>query len=296
MRIPDFETLLPRLVATYEAGRLVPFIGSGMSRPICTDWPTFIGALERATTQSGADPLDSNTPRDVLIRRANSAVRTLKRRDRGAFAKAVRAGLLSNEPSSSSDGLKIQGKDASVYPSQTKSLARLWWPMVLSTNYDNCYAAAFHKQFTDRQLAVVGRSAEDCQRVLNSLSTAGRSLLWALQGYLHDVPCRNLRSAVTWGLEAQLVIGHEEYRRVTYRDLHFGVRLLKSFASVRCYFSEPVSRKLTSKSCLGRCWSITDRLRDPTTRLFRKARLIRTSCRRAFRSSLWNILRTSTRR
>ena len=221
MRIPDFETLLPRLVATYEAGRLVPFIGSGMSIPICTDWPRFIGALERTTTQSGADPLDSNTPRDVLIRRANSAVRTLKRRERGAFATAVKKALLSNEPSSSSEELKIHGKDASVYPSQTKSLARLWWPMVLSTNYDNCYAAAFDDCFKDRQLAVVGRSAEDCQRVLNSLSIAGRSVLWALQGYLRNVPNRNLRSAVTKDLEAQLVVGHEEYRRVTYSDLHF---------------------------------------------------------------------------
>jgi hypothetical protein len=209
MRIPDFETLLPRLVATYEAGRLVPFIGSGMSRPICTDWPTFIGALERATTQSGADPLDSNTPRDVLIRRANSAVRRLKRGEPGAFAIAVRKGLLSKKP------------DPPLIPPQSQLLAHLWWSLLLSTNYDNCYAAAFQEHFPDRQLAVVGRSAEDCQRVLTSLSTAGRSLLWALQGYLHDVPYTGLLSAVTPELEAQLVVGHEEYRRVTYRDLHF---------------------------------------------------------------------------
>lgn len=215
MRKQNFETLLPRLVATYEAGRLVPFIGSGMSRRTCTDWPTFIQALETATGQSELSPLDNNTPRDVLIRRANSAVRRLKRREQGVFAKAIRAGLLTDK------------QDTEPIPLQTQALARIWWPLMLSTNYDNCYAAAFHACFPDRQLAVVGRGAEDCQRVLTSLSTAGRSLLWALQGYLHDVPYFNLGPNVTperehaAQLEAQVVVGHEEYRRVTYRDLHF---------------------------------------------------------------------------
>jgi hypothetical protein len=92
---------------------------------------------------------------------------------------------------------------------------------VLSTNYDNCYAAAFHENFPERHLAVVGRGSEDCQRVLSSFSSPGRSLLWALQGYLSDVPHSGLRSTVTPDLESQLVVGHEEYRRVTYRDLHF---------------------------------------------------------------------------
>lgn len=106
-------------------------------------------------------------------------------------------------------------------PPQTLSLAKIWWPLVLSTNYDNCYAAAFHQSFPERHLAVVGRGSEDCQRVLSSFSTPGRSLLWALQGYLSDVPHKDLPSTVTPDLESQLVVGHEEYRRVTYRDLHF---------------------------------------------------------------------------
>lgn len=205
----SFEDVLPRLVASYEAGRLVPFIGSGMSQPACTDWVTFIRSLESKSEKLNVPPIDSKTQRDELIRRANSAVNTLKRGERGAFAKAVRASLLSEKNS------------PQEVPSQTRSLARLWWPLVLSTNYDNCYAAAFQESFPERHLAVVGRGAEDCQRVLTSLSTAGRSLLWALQGYLQDVPHTGLSSAVTPELDAQLVVGHEEYRRVTYRDLHF---------------------------------------------------------------------------
>ena len=219
MRKQTFETLLPRLVATYEAGRLVPFIGSGMSLRTCTDWPTFIKKLETATGQSELSPRKSDKSRspspDELIRRANSAVRTLKRGERGAFAKALRESVLADK------------SGAKLIPLQTQALARIWWPLMLSTNYDNCYAAAFHKHFPDRDLAVVGRGAEDCQRVLTSLSTAGRSLLWALQGYLHDVPHNSLGANVTpepdhaTQLETQLVVGHEEYRRVTYRDLHF---------------------------------------------------------------------------
>lgn len=209
MPVPTFETLLPRLVATYEAGRLVPFIGSGMSRPAVADWATFVHKLEIEAPRTRASPIKSTTSRDELIRRANSAVRALKGAEATKFAEAIRAGLISDETNRRS------------IPSQTRALARIWWPMVLSTNYDNCYRTAFQRSFPERQLAIVGRSPEDCQRVLSSLSTAGRPLLWALQGYLHDVPNKKLSLPTNSELEAQLVVGHEEYRRVTYRDLHF---------------------------------------------------------------------------
>ena len=215
MIIPDFDTLLPRLVSAYEQGRLVPFVGSGMSRRACSDWPTLIASLEASAGVGDGAGLDGDTARDVLVRRANNAVRTLKRDAPGAFAKAVRAALLSQEP-----GVPP------VSP-QVLALTQIWWPLALTTNYDNCYAAGFHHNFGSRQLAVVGRGAVDCQRVLSSLSTAGRSLLWALQGYLSDLPCTELSSLVSplaedsLQLEEQLVVGHEEYRRITYRDLHF---------------------------------------------------------------------------
>ena len=209
----EFQTVLPRLVSTYEAGRLVPFIGSGMSVRACTDWSTFISKLEAAVSNEGRSAINNSTARDELIRRASSAVRMLKAREKGAFGQAVLGALVSD-------------KNPAI-PEQTKALARLWWPLVLSTNYDNCYEAAFHAQFKDstRKLVVVGRSIEDCQRVLNSLSVAGRSLLWALQGYLnepHSIPSSSPEdSDAAAKLREQLVVGHEEYRRVTYRDLHF---------------------------------------------------------------------------
>jgi hypothetical protein len=185
-----------------------------MSRRVCTDWETFIDKLEDSVGKNSEADRTGNS-RDELIRRANSAVRELKASAAGVFERAILNALVS-------------GEDVSV-PTQTTALARLWWPLVLTTNYDNCYEAAVRAQFkgdSPHQLAVVGRGIEDCQRVLNSLSVAGRSLLWALQGYLaaphqihyppHLPPVGDFAK-----LRQQLVVGHEEYRRVTYRDLHF---------------------------------------------------------------------------
>lgn len=208
MLLPDFDTLLPRLVAQVEAGRLVPFIGSGMSRPVCTDWPAFVQTLEQRAGLGDDPARAAQTSREDLVRRANRAVRTLKGGRPGRFADSVRAGLLAAHAPA---GL----------PAQTQALARLAWPLVLSTNYDNCYAAACAAPPHEREVGVVGRSPEDCQRVLSSLSTAGRPLLWALQGYLHDLPDPGQAAETTRALEQQLVVGHEEYRRVTYREPHF---------------------------------------------------------------------------
>jgi hypothetical protein len=105
-------------------------------------------------------------------------------------------------------------------PSQTRALARLRWPLVLTTNYDNHYAAAVGERPDAGLFSVVGRSPEDCQAVLSSLSTAGRSLLWALQGYL-DAPHVLDGAPGRAKLKDQLVVGHDEYRRVTYRAMHF---------------------------------------------------------------------------
>ena len=202
----EFEkTILPRILATYEAGRLVPFIGSGMSAGVCTDWSLLVHRLELAAQMTRQD----DEARDALIRRANSAVRALRAREPGTFERELAAAL-------------ITAPDAQpAVPPQTTTLVRLWWPLVLSTNYDNCYATAFQHRFPDAQLAIVGRSSEDCQRILNSLSMPGRPLLWALQGYL-DVPHRGRPTRLgDADLRKELVVGHEEYRRVTYRDLHF---------------------------------------------------------------------------
>jgi hypothetical protein len=210
----SFDAILPRLATTYESGRLVPFIGAGMSVPACTSWTTLVERLEATAGIPPPEETSRDPDPSALVRRANAAVRFLKSRPDGEFADAMAAATIA---------------DAETIPPQTQALAGLWWPLVLTTNYDNLFAAAYasgsptHPAWREsRSVAVVGRSPEDCQRVLSSLSTAGRTLVWAMQGYL-DQPCDapGVELKKEEELRRQLVVGHDEYRRVTYRDIHF---------------------------------------------------------------------------
>jgi hypothetical protein len=203
----DFRSeVLPRLVATYESGKLVPFIGVGMSRPMCASWPKLIEGLEKAASISDARALTDKTAPEELIQRANRAVETLRRAARDALAKALKKSLIPD--------------DSPAVPMQTRTLARIAWPLVLTTNYDNAYVKAFEDEFGAGGIAVVGRGPEDCQRVLNSLTTAGRTLLWALQGHIGE-PFAVSTQASDRALSSEAVVDHAEYRRVTNREPHF---------------------------------------------------------------------------
>jgi hypothetical protein len=200
----SFDDILPRLVNAYEAGLLVPFIGVGMSRPHCADWTSLIVGLEGAAGIAPA-PNDAVQQPEDLIRRANAAARRLRTAAPGRFEAALRSALIARPD---------------TVPEQTGALARIWWPLVLTTNYDNFFAKAFADEFGAPGLAVVGRGAEDCQRVLTSLNTAGRSLLWALQGFL-AAPFALPGPLAPRRLSQELVLDHAEYRRVTHREPHF---------------------------------------------------------------------------
>ena len=220
----EFDKALPRLVGAYESGRLVPFIGSGLSAGACTSWPEMIARLEtRAFDERGRRSNGRAKPSD-LIERANGAVRALKTGAPRAFEKAMRYAVVARPD---------------TIPKATRALAKVWWPLVLSTNYDNCYIAAFLKRYPNELYGVVGRSAEDCQRVLTSLTNPGRALLWALQGHM-NVPCRvelnGPAAAERAKLEGELVVGHEEYRRVTYRDPGFRRAFAEVFRQRSLFF------------------------------------------------------------
>lgn len=111
-------------------------------------------------------------------------------------------------------------------PETTRNLASMWWPLVITTNYDNLFARAHHdahgrseRKHDLRQPLVLGRSPLDCFRVARSLREPTPPVLWAIQGYV-DAPC-DLTFEPTGSLAAELVVGHEEYRRVTFREAHF---------------------------------------------------------------------------
>jgi hypothetical protein len=87
--MPTFDDILPRLVASYECGRLVPFIGSGMSIPACVDWKTLVENLEGTAAADGERERPRADSSADLVRRANAAVRKLQAREPGAFLAAV---------------------------------------------------------------------------------------------------------------------------------------------------------------------------------------------------------------
>lgn len=206
LRNASFDDVLPRLVTAYQSGRLVPFIGSGMSRPACSSWGQFVTRLEqRADPENTQAEPEQGSPEE-LVRRARHAVRQLKARDRSEFLDAMRHALFS--------------APQAQMPPQTRALAQLWWPLTISTNYDNYFAAAYLEKFPLRRLQILGRSAPDCQRVLHSIGDPASAILWAMQGFL-DQPCSLPTNAARTNLADELVVGHEEYRGAAFRDLHF---------------------------------------------------------------------------
>jgi hypothetical protein len=192
-----FDEALPRLAAAYNQGVLVPFLGAGMSVPACPGWEGLITGLEECC---GIDPAEGGTEPADLVRRGNRAVRVLKRKDSRAFIEAMRSTVYP------------PGKTP---PDQTRALAKIWWPLVLTTNYDDHFETAYNESHPDKrdELLVLGRSPQESQQVLSSLSSTSGCLLWALQGYLHRKDEHRLHP--------ELVVGHEEYRRVTHTAQHF---------------------------------------------------------------------------
>lgn len=226
----SFETILPRLVSAFEQGQLVPFSGAGLSVPACRLWTDFVGALG----EKAGIPFEvgSKTLPDELVMQANKAVARLRARGTNALAKNVREALFNGDP-----------KDP---PPQTKALARLWWPIALTTNYDDCYVTAF-REMQGTEVIVCGRNAVDSQKVLTALREPGEPLLWAIQGYLGG-PC----SKTTDELAPEIVVGHEEYRRVAYAEAQFRRAFAEVFRSRSLLFvgsglQEPYFREMFSE-------------------------------------------------
>jgi hypothetical protein len=231
-----FEQLLPRLVTAYHQGVLVPFLGAGMSRTSCPDWATFIADLERnAVSSSDAEQATGTTAPGItggdLIFRANAAIRKLSLGTPVALRNAIRSSLYGAEATDQSVG------DAP----QTVALAALWWPMVVSSNYDDLFVRAYAQQRQaelrealesggaagseydapsdddhNGHIQVLGRSRRDCARVLSALSVTVPTVLWAVHGYL---PGREEPSLAH--LANEMVVGHDEYRRIAHADPYY---------------------------------------------------------------------------
>ncbi|HEX8436263.1 SIR2 family protein [Archangium sp.] len=217
-----FDDILPHLVDGYRRGVLVPFIGSGMSRPVCTDWLSFLVKLADEAGVEVPESLRTGTferfiPSD-LYRLADKAVHRLRPRNVEERANAYRRALRARGGSTGPDPI----------PPQTEALARLPWPLVLTTNYDDLVVQSSRVRHANAGLGateVLGRSVEDCHKVIRSLDAPSQPILWAVQGFLggqaappeESVPESRRRDE----LVDQLVVGHQQYQNATNAQPHF---------------------------------------------------------------------------
>jgi hypothetical protein len=197
---------LQSLCAFYDRGYLVPFIGSGMSRPACTDWAKFVELLEGP--KPAGEPAGSAS---TLIQRALFALQIL-RQEGANIAEAI-----SNA---------IYCTDAKV-PDQAVALASIYWPLICTTNYDDIYLRA--KLLCQKDKAelprVLGRAETDCRELLRHIDFPAGEAVWALQGLLGpqdpDVEKILGNKFDKAQFEQELVVGHAEYRTVANRAPHF---------------------------------------------------------------------------
>ena len=194
------ERVLRQLCAIYDQGNLVPFVGSGMSIPRCVTWEMFVKSLEEQASGYG----EFSSPNRDLVRRANVSMRNLRLAGANTAECIRRAVYRDKVP------------DTAV-PPQTKELARLYWPLICTTNYDDVYLLAREQQRPRAPISIFGRSDADCRQVLNHLRFPTREVVWALQGFLRPTHQTN------WSehLERELVVGHAEYRAAANREPHF---------------------------------------------------------------------------
>lgn len=210
------QQLLPRLTQAYAQGLLVPYLGAGMSANGCPLWSDFVENLEREAglQVEGADLGRSSD----LTHRAARAVRKIKNQQPTEFAEKIR--------------LALKLESAKV-PVATEALAEIWWPLVVTTNYDDWFYSLWNERHTHgkplpelSRLQLCGRSRSDCERVLTSLTSPDSPILWALQGFVGGQAGTTDTAPIY--LEAELVVGHSEYRRAA----HAAPGFRRAFAEV----------------------------------------------------------------
>jgi hypothetical protein len=206
-----FEDILPLLVSTYQQGRLVPFLGAGMSAPMLTLWDKFIRKLE---TRACLNLENSKLTLDAKAQRACTIIQN--REGRTGLLKAV------------CEALRTENREV---PKSTFSLAQIPWPLVISTNYDDLFfysalSRPYDQEWSkDMDVQILGRSARDCKLVVSSLTGPfDRQYIWHVQGFLGgQFPGKKVEDDIPniQALQDDLIIGHSEYRRVMNRAPEF---------------------------------------------------------------------------
>ena len=242
-QVLEIHDILPLLASSYEAGRLVPFIGAGMSRPNLVDWDGFVNNLAKV---ADVDPMSNGHP-ELAAQRAVATIRNSHSEKEffDIIGKALRNGA----------------SDEAEIPKQTEALASIYWPLTISTNYDDLFYCACRKQLDGLPPLVLGRAPEDCKQVMSALvSPFDQEIIWHIQGFLGE-PCPKCHQSQMQGqgelerLQREMVIGHAEYRRAVNTAVHFRRCFGKCSVPARFCFWAPACPKSTFGICLAKPWN-----------------------------------------
>jgi hypothetical protein len=208
----SFDNALPLLASFCHRGILVPFIGSGISRPALNGWDDFLWRLlELLKLRTGFRDL-TTAEKYRLAEIATMALRSYPIREQ---ADIVRKALKS-----------VDSRGTIRATDNTKALAMTYWPLVVTTNYDDLYirALADNPDFK-RGIQVYGRGRSDCHQVLKSLDDDLPPILWVVQGFVGQPAIPNSHYSLSepqlHALIRQVVIGHQQYAQATNGEPHF---------------------------------------------------------------------------
>ncbi len=115
---------------------------------------------------------------------------------------------------------------------QNSELAEIWWPLILSTNYDRMLVDKYkevHRNIDGDPISIYGRSSVDCHSLLTKLRSSSNTAYWALQGYLG-------MSENKLDLKNELIVGYRQYRAITYNNLIFRAAFSEVFRNYSFLF------------------------------------------------------------
>jgi hypothetical protein len=205
-KILEWDDAIEYLTLAYRRGVLVPFIGSGLSAPAVPTWPDFIRRLADDSGQSLTFSSEHPSAQELVLMSERLVSKPPIRGEQ--FSVAVERAL------------KCPDGDPPCCTPATKLLASVWWPLVLSTNYERMFLKEFNTRYSlkglprSESMIVLGRNRKDCQTLLASLNVPMNPILWALQGFLGQ-------SENEADLRNEIVVGYDQYREVTFNDLGF---------------------------------------------------------------------------
>jgi hypothetical protein len=203
------DDVISGLRAARQNGRLVPFVGAGVSRPYCNSWKGFIQALGQSL-DAGPDLLTAATAPDAspeeMNRVADRLTAWLRLHSPERQREFLRGALRSPQPGPQPDDF---------LPPQAKALVAHSWPLIITSNYDDILPLAIERRSNKRPV-VLGRSPQDCVRVVRSMDTLQSPIVWYVQGHVPGVapPTAAMpASPETDALLEEVVIGHQQYQQ-----------------------------------------------------------------------------------